>query len=188
MAKDTGTIQDAATDQIDAENTEAQEQALAVVGSTAMAAGFEGMGFENEILAGLQSQIEETLKQISVTEFTGARVLLNQNVTLLDAFPFVMTEESRQVKGETVEVNKVMFTVANADGEILNVMQNDNPGRRRFITLYAKIKAANAASGQNKQLSLTNVSFVEMGKEKFGNKPIILSFTPDTQQVWGDAK
>ena len=166
---------------------EVVEQAMATVSTDSLSAS--GGGFENtnnEVLAGIAAEIADTLKQISVTEFKGAKTFLDQPLTLLDAFPFVMTEESQQEKGVMINVNKVMYSVADESGEVHNVMQNLNASRERFIKLYAQVKAANIVARSNKQLSLTNVVFREVGNARFGNKPIILSFTADSREAWSD--
>jgi len=183
---------------------EATEQATAtdaeaiqgeVVGNESLAvassdlSSFDGFdGFDSELLAELSADIEDTLKQISVTDFKGAKAFLDQPLTLLDAFPFDMPEESSQTKGEMITVPKIMYSVVDGAGEVHNVMQNLNSSRQRFITLYAKVKTANKLSKQNKTLTLTNVIFTEVGAPKRGNRAIVLKITPDTKILTGDAK
>lgn len=171
-----------------------QEQEQAITGNelvrsdsaaVAASAGFENIGdaLLNEIAAG----IDDTLKQISVTEFKGAKGFIGKRLSLLDAFNFTMTEESKQEKGKMIDVPKVMYVVADQDtGEVSHVMQNLNASRERFIKLYAQVKLANATARTNKQLTLTNVEFREVGTARFGNMPVVLMFTQETQQVWSD--
>lgn len=163
------------------------DNALVVAGPTSLSS-VEGFGaYDNEVLARIQSDIDATLKAIAVTEFKGATPFLGVNLALLDAFPFDMTEPSKEKIGETITVPKIMYTVADDDGVVSNVMQNLNSSRQRFITLYAGIKAGNAAARANKTLTITNVVFREMGKGQFGNKAIILTMTQDSQTLWGNA-
>jgi hypothetical protein len=173
--------------QIEEQETKITGNEIATVNAGALSnsGGFENIGdaLLNEIAAG----IEDTLKQISVTEFKGARGFVGKTLSLLDAFNFTMTEESQQEKGKMVDISKVMYVVADQEsGEVSHVMQNLNASRERFIKLYAQVKLANATARTNKQLTLTNVEFREVGQARFGNKPIVLLFTPDTQQVWSD--
>ena len=168
------------------EQDENQETGLVKAGISNLqnVAGFDG--FDNDLLAELSGEISDTLKALSVTDFKGAKGFLGKNVALLDAFPFTMTEKDKQNVGQTLDVEKIMYVIADEHGEVHNVMQNLNAGRQRFITLYAKIKAANAVARSNRKLTLTNMTFTEVGQPQFGNKPIILGFTKDTQQVWSD--
>lgn len=139
-------------------------------------------GFDQQFLAELNADIESTLKQLSVDKLTAAGLLKGQKLTLNDAFTYEMT-----IDGESQL--KVVFVVSDAKGQIYFVAQNPNSNRDRFVTLYDKVRTANAAQGANKALSLTNVSFVELEKGgKAGNKPIVLSFSPETKQVWYDSK
>lgn len=171
----------------ESESEDVANVALTPVTSTQLmeAGGFEGIA--NDLVASIASDINETLKQLSVTEFKGGRALLDKGpLTLLDAFPFTMTEQDKQNAGQTVDVRKVILTVADQHGEITNVMQNASASRERFITLYAQVRAANAKAGTKKQLSLTNVHFAEVGQAKFGNKAVVLQFTPETRSIWSN--
>lgn len=165
-----------------------ESTALTVPSSQALAGvddGFE-IGLQNVALVEALGHIDDLLKQASVTEFTGARILLNKRVSLLDSFPFEMLEESKETPGTQIRVPKVMLVVSDEAGLIHHVMQNANPSRERYIAVYEAAKAANVAAGTHKALRLTNMEFREVGSPKFGNKPIILGFTPETQQIWSD--
>ena len=130
------------------------------------------------MLAELQADIESTIKELSVDKLTAAGTLLNKIVTLNDAFSFDMT-----IDGETE--TKVLYVVSDNENTYF-VAQNPNANRLKFVTLFDKVRTASAASGNNKQLALTNVRFetLEHSKGKAGNKPIALMFTKDTKQVW----
>lgn len=148
----------------------------------------DGYGaFSDAEAAAIANNIDSLLKAMSVTEFKGAKGFLNVPLNLLDAFPFQMQEDSQQYPGQKVTVDKVMLEVADlATGEVHFVMQNANPSRERYISLYAEVQRLNATTGNNKRLTLTNVEFMEVGNLNKGNRPIVLQFTPDTQRIWSN--
>lgn len=190
MAKVDTEQQETQLQELERESNGEPETALAILAPAEIAAQMPPVGFDDfdaGVLADLDAEIDKTLKQISVTEFKGARAFIGQDLTLLDAFPFQMQEDDKQRVGQKITVEKVMLVVADVDGVVHNVMQNANPSRERYIQLYQRIKARNVATGQNVTFSLTHVTFQEVGRAIAGNKPIILAFTHQTQRLWGRA-
>lgn len=174
----------ATAQETDNENINTENVALAPVSSLALDAddGFGG-GTTNQALINALGEFDDLLKQVAVTEFTGARVFLDRKVTLLDVFRFVMQERDKVDLNKTVDVPKIMFQIADEGGEIHHVMQNAIASRDRFLKLYDQLKAANTAAGTSKKLTMTNMQFTEVGKPVAGNRCIVLQPTPDSRPL-----
>jgi hypothetical protein len=134
--------------------------------------------FDASLLSELNADIDAGIKAASVDQFTSPTSLIGENLNLVDAFPYEMT-----VAGETEM--RVMFVLDRGNGELLYVPQNPNSSRDRFVDIYNKVRQANSVSGENRQLTITNVVFNQLEKGgRSGNKPIMLQFTKDTDKIW----
>lgn len=155
---------------------EVMETALAVSESRAVSQPQAEL-FDASLLSELNADIDAGIKAASVDQFTSPTSLIGVNLNLIDAFPYEMT-----VNGESEM--RVMF-VLDREGEVIYVPQNPNSSRDRFVDIYNKVRQANSVSGENRQLTITNVVFNQLEKGgRSGNKPIMLQFTKDTDKIW----
>lgn len=169
------------------QETEQQETSLAVRDSqeieTRQDSGFsQGLDFA-QALAELDTEIQQSLKAISVDKLTSRTSLLGKLLTLNDCF--VMDFNF----GRGLESN-IVYVVTDESGELYFTNQTVSEHCVKYVKPFDKLRELNSLAKvvnpehKDKQLALTNVRFTELTRGGVGNnKPIILEFTKNTKQV-----
>lgn len=129
-----------------------------------------------EYLTTLAAEIQVDLKALTVDKFTPPRELLDKKLNLHDVFIMQVAGFAEPEKND--EGFRVISEVTDEDGISYSVAQNAIGSRMTMVNLYNNVRKA------QQKLVLTNVYFKELGTGKFGNKPIILTLSKETQQVW----
>jgi hypothetical protein len=135
----------------------------------------DALSLPAEFLAELSAEIQADLEMLSIDQLTSATLLLGRPLALLDAF--VMQFSFKDTR-EGDDGQRVVLKVADVNGIVYHVVQSPIGSRLTVVNIFNNCRRA------QRRLTLTNMIFKEVGVGKFNNKPIILSMTSDTRQLW----
>lgn len=125
---------------------------------------------------GIMAEIQSSLKSLVIDKLTAASTLLDRPLNVHDAI--LMTFEGFKKEGKD-NGERVVFEVSDADGVVYNVAQGAIGSRMTVVKIFDNIRKL------QKNLTLTNCYFKEVGKPVGGNTPIILFPSNETQYLWG---
>lgn len=130
------------------------------------------LALSQQFLAETNAEIMNDLLSLDVANVTSARKeLLDKNLHLHDAI--LMTFEG--FKTDKDDGVRVVYFLSDDDGFDYKVAQSPVGSRLTIYNIFNKTRTI------GRKLTLTNVRFIETGKPKFGNMPVILQTTPQTK-------
>lgn len=133
------------------------------------------MAIPAELLMELTAEIQSDLKSLRINKLTSASKMLGKSVSVKDAF--LMTFDS-WVTDKDDGQRCVFEVVDEATNEVHFVVQNPSGSRLTVVNIYNNVRKT------QRQLTLTDCEFKEVGNGKFGNKAIILLPTEATKYHW----
>lgn len=127
-----------------------------------------------ELLAELTAEIQSDLKSLRIDKLTAPTVLLDQLISVRDAF--LMTFSS--FASDKDDGQRIVFEVTDEIGLTYFVPQSPSGSRLTFVNVFNNIRK------MQRRLTLTNCKFQHVGQGKYGNRPIILQPTESTKYLF----